>query len=72
MGMEIIAYDPYINQSQIFPYINFKELDEVYQLSDVISLHLPLLDSTVHMIDQHAFENETFRNFNKYCTRRFD
>lgn len=56
MGMEIIAYDPYINQSQIFPYINFKELDEVYQLSDVISLHLPLLDSTRHMIDQHAFE----------------
>lgn len=56
MGMEIIAYDPYINQSQVFPYINFKELDEVYQLSDVISLHLPLLDSTRHMIDQHAFE----------------
>ncbi|MEK0044534.1 phosphoglycerate dehydrogenase [Escherichia albertii] len=56
LGMFIIAYDPYINKSQIPDYIIPKSLDEIYQCSDILSLHLPLLDNTRNLIDGSVFE----------------
>ncbi|MCZ8582002.1 NAD(P)-dependent oxidoreductase, partial [Escherichia albertii] len=48
--------DPYINKSQIPDYIILKSLNEIYQCSDILSLHLPLLDNTRNLIDGSVFE----------------
>ena len=55
LGMEVYGYDPYISisaawhlDSHIIP---VKTLDEIYENCDIISMHVPLLDSTKHMIN---------------------
>ena len=55
-GLKILAYDPYINE------INDKEIDaklsnlnEIYEKSDIISIHLPLTDETKNMINKSSF-----------------
>ena len=55
LGMEVYGYDPYISiaaawhlDSHIVP---VKTLDEIYENCDIITLHVPLLDSTKHMIN---------------------
>lgn len=35
--------------------LKYAESDEVYSSSDIISLHVPLLDSTYHMVDSKRF-----------------
>jgi len=55
-GCEVIAYDPYISQDKAEPYnVKMVELEQIYKLADIISLHLPLMESTKGMIDAHAF-----------------
>ncbi len=55
LGMTVYGYDPYISidaawhlDSHIIP---VKTLEEIYQNCDVITLHVPLLDSTKKMIN---------------------
>lgn len=53
-GMNIIAYDPYpVKDSNI----NYVSLDELFQKSDIISLHCPLTESSYHILDKNAFDN---------------
>ncbi len=47
-GMHILAYDPYPNPNAGLTYV---ELSELFQKSDIISLHCPLTEDTAHMID---------------------
>lgn len=56
-GMRILAYDPYPDR-QAAKRLNFEyvELDELYRLSDMISLHCPLTPENVHLIDRRAIE----------------
>jgi D-3-phosphoglycerate dehydrogenase len=59
LGMKVYGYDPYISEA-MFKQLNKKveisnDLDFLYQNSDFISLHLPLLDSTKQMINQSVF-----------------
>ncbi len=58
LGMTVYGYDPYISisaawhlDSNIIP---VKSLDEIYQNCDVITLHVPLLDSTKKMINAES------------------
>lgn len=55
LGMNVIAYDiieyDELNNLDQFRYV---ELDELYSTSDIISIHVPLLDATHHMIDKEA------------------
>ena len=58
LGMTVYGYDPYISidaawhlDSRIIP---VKTLDELYAKSDIITLHVPLLDSTRKMINTDA------------------
>lgn len=50
-GMKVIAYD-------LFPAkdcdINYVSLDELFEQSDIISMHCPLTDGTYHIIDSEA------------------
>lgn len=52
-GCQILAYDKYPNTNLAF--MKFVELDEIYQKSDIISLHIPLTKETHHLIDDSAF-----------------
>ena len=48
-GMKIIAYDVVKKDG-----INYVELDELFKDSDVMTLHLPLLDSTKYIINKES------------------
>ncbi len=55
LGMKVYGYDPYISihaawhlDSHIIP---VKTLEEIYEKCDIITIHIPLLDSTKHMIN---------------------
>lgn len=50
-GMSIIAYDAFPNDSLNLEYVT---LDEIYQRSNVISLHCPLMPETYHLIDKNS------------------
>jgi len=49
-GCKILAYDTFENP-QIKEYAQYVSLDELYAQSDVISLHIPLFESTVQIIN---------------------
>ena len=56
LGMEVYGCDPYISisaawhlDSKIIP---VKTREEIYENCDIISLHVPLLDDTKHMINE--------------------
>ena len=58
LGMKVYGYDPYISidaawhlDSHIVP---VKTLDEIYEQCDIITVHVPLLDSTRMMINADA------------------
>ncbi|MCI6379659.1 MAG: phosphoglycerate dehydrogenase [Faecalicoccus sp.] len=52
--MNIIGYDPYVTQDQVEDYVRMDTFEELLKQSDVISLHLPLLESTKYIIDELA------------------
>ena len=52
-GMRVLAYDKFPNPSAG---LNYVELSELLEQSDVISLHCPLTDETRHMINAAAIE----------------
>ena len=55
MDMKVIAYDPYISKEMFDNHCVEKvELDELYNQSDVISLHVPLLENTKGMINEDS------------------
>ncbi len=55
-GMEVMAYDPYIDSDYCRCHgIEVKTFDEIISEADVISLHLPLTDETRHVISGDAF-----------------
>ena len=49
--MNIVGYDPYISQQQVEDYVTMKSFEEVLEQSDIITLHLPLLESTKNIIN---------------------
>ena len=61
LGMEVIGYDPYISVDAAWKLSrNIKHatsLDEIYAQVDYITIHVPLLESTKHMLNKEAFAN---------------
>ena len=54
-GMTVLAYDPFINLDYCAAHqIESVSFEDLMSRSHVVSLHLPLLDSTRHMIDARA------------------
>ncbi len=56
LGMNILCYDPYPNPLATELGAKYVELDELYQESDVISLHCPMSKENYHLLDTTAFE----------------
>lgn len=54
LGMKVISFDKYPNKSLDF--VEYVSLDELYERSDLISLHCPLTDETYHMINSSAID----------------
>ena len=51
LGMDVYGYDPYMSVDAAWRLIN---ADDIYKNCDFITIHVPLLDSTRHMIDKEA------------------
>ncbi|MDO4198714.1 MAG: D-isomer specific 2-hydroxyacid dehydrogenase family protein [Erysipelotrichaceae bacterium] len=51
-GCKIVAYDPYPKKD--LQDVTYMSLDELYKVSDIITLHIPLTDENYHMIDAEA------------------
>ncbi len=51
MGMNVLAYDEYVDKNNETAAITYASLDKLLANSDVISLHAPLFDSTRGMIN---------------------
>ena len=57
LGMRPIVYDPFVSNDVLEEYGAEKiELDELLVEADFVSLHLPLNDSTRHMISKETFK----------------
>lgn len=54
LGMNVIAYDQYKNQSLESNTMKYVELDELMAKSDVITLHCPLFESTRGIINKNT------------------
>ncbi|MBQ7580816.1 MAG: 2-hydroxyacid dehydrogenase [Clostridia bacterium] len=52
-GMNVIAYDKFPDETSG---INYVDLDELYEKSDIISFHCPLLEDTYHMLGAREIE----------------
>ncbi|MBW3087795.1 hypothetical protein KIH77_03470 [Bifidobacterium sp. 82T24] len=52
-GCRILAYDPH-PKAEVAEHAEYVDLDTLYANSDVITLHMPLLDSTYHIIDRES------------------
>ncbi|MBR6530563.1 MAG: 2-hydroxyacid dehydrogenase [Clostridia bacterium] len=56
-GMKILAYDKFpAKDFADEDSVSYVTLDELFENSDIISLHCPLTDETHHMIDRDAFD----------------
>ncbi len=57
LKMKVIVFDPNISSEHIqkagFDYVT---LDELYERSDYITVHVPKMDSTIDLLDAEAFE----------------
>lgn len=53
-GTRILAYDKYPNKELQELGVEYVDLQELYQQSDIISLHCPLTYETYHMINDYA------------------
>ena len=60
MGMEVYGFDPYVsvdaawNLSRDVKYV--LNVEEIYENCDIITIHVPLLDSTRGMVDKAAID----------------
>jgi len=53
LGMDVIAYDPYVKSSDFGKIVDF---DTLLKNSDFISLHIPKTKETAHLLDKSAFD----------------
>ena len=55
LGMKVLAYNRSKNKEAL-KYVEYVDLDYLYNNSDIIDLHLPLTDETSDIIDKKAIE----------------
>lgn len=57
LGMRVLAFDPYISESSIREFgATPADLQELLRESDVISLHTPLTNETLHILSEPQFQ----------------
>lgn len=58
-GCHVCAYDQYPNEDLAASGVEYVELDELYDQSDIISLHCPLTHETHHLINRESIDKMT-------------
>jgi D-3-phosphoglycerate dehydrogenase len=57
LKMRVLAYDPFLSAERAAELgVELVDLDELYRRSDIVTVHVPLLDETRNMIGRAAFE----------------
>jgi D-lactate dehydrogenase len=54
LGCQVLAYDKFPDDELKKIGVRYTDLEEIYRTSDVISLHVPLMPETKHLINQAA------------------
>lgn len=57
LGVTVIAYDRFNQIERPLPHVEVGDLKDIQLRADVISLHVSLNPSSLHMIDRHFIEN---------------
>jgi len=52
LGMTIAAYDPFVTQANAPEGVRMLDLDELLQTSDFVTVHVPLMDETRHLLNR--------------------
>ena len=55
MGVKCIAYDPLLKEGDIINNIEIVSFDKLLKLSDFITVHVPLIESTYHLFSKDEF-----------------
>lgn len=56
-SVKILAYDPFVNEAEPGQNVEFVEtLEELFERSDIISLHMPFMPSTEGIINKSLFD----------------
>ncbi len=55
LKMRVLGFDPYVKQERAPQGVLMVPFDRLLAESDFVSIHVPLLDSTKHLIDEKAF-----------------
>ncbi|WP_241078868.1 phosphoglycerate dehydrogenase [Natranaerofaba carboxydovora] len=70
LEMDVIAYDPYITEMKTSKLqIDIRELEEVLEQADFISLHLPKTEETANLINKDSIETMKDGAFIINCAR---
>ncbi len=58
-GAKVLVYDPFLDEEKCkeFGFEKIATLNELFSKSDFISIHVPLLDSTKHMINKEVLDS---------------
>ena len=56
LGMNILCYDPFENPLALELGATYCSKDEVFEKSDVVTLHCPMSDENYHLLDKTAFD----------------
>lgn len=59
LGMEVYGYDPFISVNAAWSLSrsvkHISNIEDIYRECDFITIHVPLMDGTTHMLNQEAF-----------------
>ncbi len=67
LGMKVVAYDPYVKEIDMD--VSLVDLDELYKTADYITVHVPLMPETKHLINDEAFSKMKKGVFIINCAR---
>ena len=53
LGMRVVSYDPYVDKENIARAgVSFVDFDEIFKVSDFVSIHVPLNEETRNMVSE--------------------
>ncbi len=54
-GMKVLAYDPFLKPGQMPEWAELVSWEELFKVADIVTCHMPLMESTRHLIGAKEF-----------------